>query len=225
MVNFKKKATIVGTAALALGLSAGAQAAYVLMPNGDFSAGSANWGTFADFGGGSTVSFETAGGNPGGYGLASNTAGGWGGGFVQEALGTSCIGAGGGAAACGLALSDYGLFGGDTTTFRFDVNDFVVAGGQNIAIKLESWSATNYISDTGDIAFATSGGWETRTQSYTFDPAATHFKVVLVGVNAGQVGFDNLYIDAAVVPVPAAVWLFGSGLLGLIGVARKKKAA
>jgi len=26
------------------------------------------------------------------------------------------------------------------------------------------------------------------------------------------------------VPVPAAVWLFGSGLLGLVGVARRKKA-
>jgi hypothetical protein len=31
--------------------------------------------------------------------------------------------------------------------------------------------------------------------------------------------------DVAVVPVPAAVWLFGSGLLGLVGVARKHKAA
>lgn len=29
----------------------------------------------------------------------------------------------------------------------------------------------------------------------------------------------------AVVPVPAAVWLFGSGLLGLVGIARRKKAA
>lgn len=27
------------------------------------------------------------------------------------------------------------------------------------------------------------------------------------------------------VPVPAAVWLFGSGLLGLVGIARRKKAA
>jgi hypothetical protein len=26
------------------------------------------------------------------------------------------------------------------------------------------------------------------------------------------------------IPVPAAVWLFGSGLLGLVGVARRKKA-
>jgi len=29
---------------------------------------------------------------------------------------------------------------------------------------------------------------------------------------------------APVIPVPAAVWLFGSGLIGLIGVARRKKA-
>ena len=29
---------------------------------------------------------------------------------------------------------------------------------------------------------------------------------------------------ATVVPVPAAVWLFGSGLIGLVGIARRKKA-
>ena len=39
--------------------------------------------------------------------------------------------------------------------------------------------------------------------------------------------FDNVTIttDVSAVPVPAAVWLFGSGLLGLIGVARRKHAA
>ena len=31
--------------------------------------------------------------------------------------------------------------------------------------------------------------------------------------------------EPAVIPVPAAVWLFGSGLLGLVGVARRRKAA
>lgn len=36
----------------------------------------------------------------------------------------------------------------------------------------------------------------------------------------GETGFN--YMNAAPVPVPAAVWLFGSGLLGLIGVARRK---
>jgi hypothetical protein len=40
-----------------------------------------------------------------------------------------------------------------------------------------------------------------------------------------QIYFDNasMTIDVAAVPVPAAVWLFGSGLVGLVGVARRKK--
>ncbi len=33
----------------------------------------------------------------------------------------------------------------------------------------------------------------------------------------------NAVEDHAAVPVPAAVWLFGSGLLGLVGVARRRK--
>ncbi len=32
----------------------------------------------------------------------------------------------------------------------------------------------------------------------------------------------SMSIATAVVPVPAAVWLFGSGLLGLVGIARRK---
>ena len=31
--------------------------------------------------------------------------------------------------------------------------------------------------------------------------------------------------DEVVVPVPAAVWLFGSGLLGLLGMARRNTSA
>lgn len=37
-------------------------------------------------------------------------------------------------------------------------------------------------------------------------------------VHAGDVG-------ASAVPVPTAAWLFGSGLLGLVGIARRKKSA
>ena len=35
-------------------------------------------------------------------------------------------------------------------------------------------------------------------------------------------GDDCSFTDVSAVPVPAAVWLFGSGLLGLVGVARRK---
>lgn len=44
----------------------------------------------------------------------------------------------------------------------------------------------------------------------------------------GNFAFDGWAVrngDVGVVPVPAAVWLFGSGLLGLIGISRRKKAA
>jgi hypothetical protein len=40
--------------------------------------------------------------------------------------------------------------------------------------------------------------------------------------DAGVAQF-SLQFQPTVVPVPAAVWLFGSGLLGLIGMARRKK--
>ena len=35
---------------------------------------------------------------------------------------------------------------------------------------------------------------------------------------------DTLTVSLGAVPIPAAVWLFGSGLIGLIGIARKKKS-
>lgn len=36
-------------------------------------------------------------------------------------------------------------------------------------------------------------------------------------------GLDNVQVEISAVPVPAAVWLFGSGLLGLIGLGRRKR--
>ena len=38
------------------------------------------------------------------------------------------------------------------------------------------------------------------------------------------VGFNANFDFTTPVPVPAAVWLFGSGLMGLVGVARRRKA-
>jgi len=37
-------------------------------------------------------------------------------------------------------------------------------------------------------------------------------------------GGSAVFAEVASVPVPAAVWLFGSGLIGLIGLARRKQA-
>ena len=70
----------------------------------------------------------------------------------------------------------------------------------------------------------------------SFCPICQAFTGTLVSV--GNVGsawtpFDgtpytevyNVAITPSAIPVPAAVWLFGSGLLGLVGVARRRKSA
>jgi hypothetical protein len=55
------------------------------------------------------------------------------------------------------------------------------------------------------------------TLQFGFIATATNY-------NGSAVFYDNLSFERVeVIPVPAAVWLFGSGLLGLVGVARRRK--
>ena len=69
------------------------------------------------------------------------------------------------------------------------------------------WSSTEHAPDTLDAWFFDFyNGWQSvgnKVKSY----------------NAWAVHTG----DASLVPIPASVWLFGSGLLGLVGVARRKK--
>ncbi len=69
------------------------------------------------------------------------------------------------------------------------------------------WSATEDASDTGDAwLFGTSLG------SQANDKKSRQFYAL--AVHSG---------DVSAVPVPAAVWLLGSGFLGFVGLARRKK--
>lgn len=43
-------------------------------------------------------------------------------------------------------------------------------------------------------------------------------------LNLGVMTFDGASLEYAAVPVPAAVWLFGSALVGLVGAARRRAA-
>lgn len=71
-----------------------------------------------------------------------------------------------------------------------------------------SWSATEVASNSTQAWFTSmnSGGQWGLAKTYEMNAWA---------VQSGDIG---------AVPIPAAVWLFGSGLIGLIGVARRKKA-
>lgn len=65
----------------------------------------------------------------------------------------------------------------------------------------------------------------------SFYPVISDGMVSLAGTHiseasgSGSFQVDFLRLDVAVVPIPAAIWLFGSGLLGLIGISRRKKVA
>jgi hypothetical protein len=63
------------------------------------------------------------------------------------------------------------------------------------------------------------------TPAYSaFDPNAVGEYNFAIQVTKNGWNIENVHMDVQVVPIPASVWLFGSGLLGLVSIARRKKA-
>ena len=80
------------------------------------------------------------------------------------------------------------------------------AGGGDPTYNMPGDESYDYALYTGLVPFDMGGGvFGIRLEN--FDGAVSGFQLVVPQV-----------------PVPAAVWLFGSGLIGLIGIARRKKA-
>jgi hypothetical protein len=46
-----------------------------------------------------------------------------------------------------------------------------------------------------------------------------------IAMTAGPFAGFSPYFQVTTVPIPAAAWLFGSGLLGLVGIARRRRKA
>lgn len=68
-------------------------------------------------------------------------------------------------------------------------------------------------------------GWQNQSLLFTATAATQTLRFQSVPAVSGDrlsIGLDGVSISA--IPIPAAVWLFGSGIFGLIGMARRKKA-
>ena len=78
---------------------------------------------------------------------------------------------------------------------------------------VEVGNPLNVLKSQGFDVLYFAGNWERKSDVFTMlDP------INATGLLEGE-------LAPAAIPIPPAVWLFGSGLLGLIGIARRKKSA
>lgn len=132
-----------------------------------------------------------------------------------------------------IGLDDVGL----TYRFSFDGKDGGVTGdpaseawafikvlkqsdGSYFELVNNTFDSTVFTTDWsgGFVEFTVDAGMVGELVQFGFANEATDWA-------PSAVFYDNLgFAEVSAVPVPAAVWLFGSGLLGLVGVARRRKA-
>lgn len=129
------------------------------------------------------------------------------------------------------ALDLYYDVGGDTSygyDFTLDIDGIGsianVAGGDS---DLGNIFGTTGWRQLGGSVFGVTGG---SFLAFSFDFTADTGTSLLISGSYTDASFLDATISSSTlanvsaVPVPAAVWLFGSGLIGLIGVARRKKS-
>jgi len=104
-------------------------------------------------------------------------------------------------------------------------------GGNNLGtFEVTLDSTTNPLAQ--DVSLAPQDGadisdWTQLSISQTAPAGTASAQVFLLHIQTDPVSGGSLFWDdvsLTAVPVPAAVWLFGSGLLGLVGVARRRRS-
>lgn len=107
----------------------------------------------------------------------------------------------------------------DINVLAEGIRDFRLDFFDNLDQQIVTPFSTNYTGPQGQFA----------GEEYIFNSPVLNVSrvdLVIFNTNIGgastQVEIREVEFSISAVPVPAAVWLFGSGLLGLIGVARHK---
>lgn len=140
-----------------------------------------------------------------------------------------------------LGTNPFGLVPGDTITATGQLDDSVLIDGTG-SILFGSGSGNTMTINVGNTEF-----YASHDSDYAIGLPTLHFTggllddfdtFIMAGVNDAPADFSSyllgfndgasMYgewqetVEFSPVPVPAAVWLFGSGLLGLIGFAKHK---
>ena len=129
---------------------------------------------------------------------------------------------------------------GTTMTFSFDAKLGNIAAPSQAEAFIKVLDAVGgtyneWVNETFDSDASLTTDWSGGSASFLVDASLVGQLVQIGFNNTGTstaegwpptgVVYDNLNVEGVpAIPVPAAVWLFGSGLLGLVGVARRKKS-
>lgn len=129
-----------------------------------------------------------------------------------------------------LSFNDNDLFNGSGDDLvLFELGNASQGFNDSIDVTINSIKNTYTFSYTGD----TVGIWDIAAAAINLDDfgvnGTTNISSILIGMavvhpTAGTVPSLSLVgaLNTTPVPVPAAVWLFGSGLIGMVGLARRK---
>ncbi|WP_442497046.1 hypothetical protein [Methylobacter sp. sgz302048] len=186
-------------AAAILGLLSVSQIANsATITNGNFDSGLTGWGTAGN------VTLDA-----GGYAVLNTFLG----------IDTSAYGGTNGS----ILSQTVNALAGDVISFSYSFNtddylpynDFALIAGD----------AQYLVSDVATVGNGDSSGW----QNFSFTALSDFSDLKFIASNHTDTAFNStLFIDnvssgsVSAVPVPAAVWLFGSGVLGLLGFNRKR---
>ena len=191
----------------------------------DFSTGLEGWSTSP--GSPAAFSWESAGGNPGGYIRYDDNL---------EGPGE----AGSAIFAPTEYLGNWTTLGVTELSFQFNVfstGNFAGVGTYGLVIEggggIAQWlgptvdSATPWNLLTANIVES-----EWNVQAGTWDSilgSVTELRISMETHNsfspAEITGIDNIALSVNPVPIPAAVWLFGTALIGFVGMSRRRKVA
>ncbi|HEX3800787.1 MAG TPA: Ig-like domain-containing protein [Verrucomicrobiae bacterium] len=161
-----------------------------LVMDGDFESPNGDVGPWGNMFGGDSISFLSTGGNPNGC-VQISDAGSFGGiAYVNPPS---------------QDLASLGLVAGQTYTFLMDMQ---IVSGENIGgLKIESWTDTAIISDSGNM-YPLSGttDWATYSFTYRINPGATHLNIVPLWGPNSTVNYDNIaVVVVGVTPVTVAI--------------------
>ena len=119
--------------------------------------------------------------------------------------------------------------GGDYTVSAYFMRTADITASANIKVEWLNGSgatiATSVSTPTFDNTYS-ANSWNLLSDHFTAAPGAVGAKYEMVysktGSGSGDILVDDTNFDSSVVPEPTSLLLLGSGLIGLLGMTRKK---